>query len=81
MHETDSPSCLEAACNIKSVEFKSPKPEGTFSCMQYMRESVMIMKEFDIEVLLNLHIFSSPECEKIVFGILAVCMHMSLAPE
>jgi hypothetical protein len=49
--------------------------------MQYMRESVMIMKEFDIEVLLNLHIFSSPECEKIVFGILAVCMHMSLAPE
>jgi hypothetical protein len=31
----------------------------------------MIMKELDLEILLNLHIFSSPEYEKMVFGILS----------
>jgi hypothetical protein len=33
----------------------------------------MIVKELDLEILLNLHIFSSPEYDKTVFGILSAC--------
>jgi hypothetical protein len=38
----------------------------------------MVMKKFDLEILMNLHVLSSPECEKAVFGVPSICMCMCM---
>jgi hypothetical protein len=35
----------------------------------------------DLDILTDLHVFGAPECEKVVFEMLYVCMCSSLVPE
>ncbi|GBO46555.1 Cytochrome P450 4C1, partial [Araneus ventricosus] len=39
------------------------------------RESIVIVKKFELEILTNLHVLDLPESEKQNFGIMAVCEH------
>jgi hypothetical protein len=36
---------------------------------------IVIVKKFYLEILMDLHILSLPEYEKLVFGMSSVCMH------
>ncbi|GBL96786.1 hypothetical protein AVEN_118926-1 [Araneus ventricosus] len=39
------------------------------------RESIVIVKKFELEILTNLHVLDLPESEKHNFGIMFVCEH------
>ncbi|GBM90771.1 hypothetical protein AVEN_188993-1 [Araneus ventricosus] len=39
------------------------------------RESIVIVKKFELEILTNLHVLDLPESEKHNFGIMSVCEH------
>jgi hypothetical protein len=49
-----------------------------------MRATV-IMKEIDIKILMDLHIFSLPECEEVVWNAVCICLYTwmctSVGPE
>ncbi|GBN68042.1 hypothetical protein AVEN_36310-1 [Araneus ventricosus] len=41
------------------------------------RESIVIVKRFELEILTNLHVLDLPESEKDNFGIMSVCLSMN----
>ncbi|GBM27223.1 hypothetical protein AVEN_204797-1 [Araneus ventricosus] len=65
-----------------SLEQKFPTcdthiPRGTrlFLLSRIRRESIVIVKKFELEMLTNLHVLDLPESEKHNFGIMSVCEH------
>ncbi|GBN86886.1 hypothetical protein AVEN_130170-1 [Araneus ventricosus] len=46
-----------------------------FLLSRIQRESIVIVKKFQLEILTNLHVLDLPESEKHNFGIMFVCEH------
>ncbi|GBN85499.1 hypothetical protein AVEN_129141-1 [Araneus ventricosus] len=46
-----------------------------FLLSRIQRESIVIVKKFELEILTNLHVLDIPESEKHNFGIMSVCEH------
>ena len=50
----------------------------TFTNIYYIRKCIVIMKIFDFEILTYLYILRSPEFIYAIFGVMYVCMWVSL---
>ncbi|CAL1285467.1 unnamed protein product, partial [Larinioides sclopetarius] len=51
---------------------------GGFFTFSY-RESIVIVKKFELEILTNLHVLDLPESKKHDFGIMSVCLSVCLS--
>jgi hypothetical protein len=49
-----------------------------FSNWQYVSENFVIVEKIDLEISTCLHVFSTPECAKILSGLLSVCLSVCM---